>query len=409
MRVDNATLTSTDLEPPPFSASSEDIRINRLLSISLTISLLASFGTLLAQQWISHFKRETHLGFEKDLWEKRRRLDGAQRWHLETIVELVLPTLLQTALIVFMIGLIDLLGTLNHSVALPNLILASLGAFTFIVSIICSIWDPYCPFQTPIPKIILRPLHFIVSRIVHPSIARGIASHIPIPLQRRPESDDVMEAKSICATLETSHDDAALFDSAQNLALMWDRAALQIVGERPEVDKQLERLYRLAGKQGRTRAAVFAQARAHVVLAGPAGWVGHPTILWEEAAAGCLADPTSPLSRLSSSFVAFGMWALCKHLQYGPDVTGEYLDHLCAAFDGAAVRETVTTIGMMAWYLSSSSHPSLRSSDRRGKARATPLLVPRDTPFGLELPYDRSALLLVKTAYTEFREFLCFE
>lgn len=409
MRVDNTTLTESDLGPPPFSASSGDVRINRLLSISLTISLLASFGTLLAQQWIAHFKRETHRGPEMDRWEKRRRLDGARRWKLETIVELVLPTIMQAALVVFLIGLIDLLGSLSGSVALPNLILACCGAGAFIVSILCSVWDPYCPFQTSLPKILSYPIRIGVTQINDSSSWRCTIFNIFGTLQRPDETCHVLEAKAICTTLRTSSDDAVLLDNARNLPLLSDRAALKILSQDPEV---LPRLFFLSHRAegDSTRTATYGRAAVHLIFAGQPLDVNWQYLIlwhWQDATRDCVYDPTNSVSLLPSSFTTFGLMCLPKSSEFAPEVSKRYLDHVCAAFRGSPVEETIITVGMMAWYLTAYSQSLLQTSDGQGVAEATPVRG-AETTFhrphtNIDISDWEELVKGVRTAYSEFQ------
>lgn len=395
MRVDNATLTDADLGPSAFVATSGNIRINLLLSISLTISLLASFGTLLAQQWIAHFKGGIHLGLEKDRWEKRRKLDGAQRWHLETIVELVLPTIMQAALVVFLIGLIDLLGSLSSSVALPNLILACLGACAFIVSIIFSIWDPYCPFQTSIPKILSYPF-LIVTHIVHPSSIYNFVLHTPAPLQRRPETTEMLEAKAIRTTLESSYDDDALADNARNLTLLRDPAALRILTESPTV------LPRLTYLSSATRGPEYSLAAAHLTFAGPALDNGHLQSIgrprWASTSQYCIYRPGQTVALLPASFAVIGATSFND---CGVDLAmaKRYLDYVLATFRGSPVGDNVITVGMMAWYLSAYRHYSLRERELFGRP-----VPPTASEINL-LHHPRKDWQEVKTAYGEFQRF----
>lgn len=151
--ADNSTMTPADLLAPPFTPSHVNWVVNQLFSTSLTLSLLASFGALVAQQWIVHYTRQTPGASDGGRWDRERKFEGAQRWKLQEVVEMLLSILLQAALFVFIVGFIIFLRDLGWPVALPNLILIIIGPIAFIASTLLSSWDPFCPFQTPFTTI----------------------------------------------------------------------------------------------------------------------------------------------------------------------------------------------------------------------------------------------------------------
>lgn len=75
----NATWSLDDLKEDTFSPTADSQRINQLFSISLTFSLLASFGALLGQQWVIHYNKRSPAGSEMERWERQRKLEAAHR------------------------------------------------------------------------------------------------------------------------------------------------------------------------------------------------------------------------------------------------------------------------------------------------------------------------------------------
>lgn len=75
----NSTLTPDILKEDDFNAKPDDLRVNQLFSISLTFSLLASFGALLGQQWVIHYSKRSPAGSERERWERQRKLEAAHR------------------------------------------------------------------------------------------------------------------------------------------------------------------------------------------------------------------------------------------------------------------------------------------------------------------------------------------
>ncbi|KAG8952361.1 hypothetical protein FRC04_004789 [Tulasnella sp. 424] len=149
----NQTLTEDQLKAPDFTPPPNVIYIGRLFTISLTLTLLAAFGAMVGKQWMIYYTRGSQGGpSEGESRQLQRKLSGVHRCGLRFLVELALPSLLQIALFVFSVGFIFYLKTLNNNVAYINSILAWIGVAAFGITIIHAVWDPYCPFQTPVSQ-----------------------------------------------------------------------------------------------------------------------------------------------------------------------------------------------------------------------------------------------------------------
>ena len=61
MRADNDTLTPADLAPP-FTANPTSVVVNCLLYASLSCSLLAAVGAMMAKEWLQSFDRTGQTG-----------------------------------------------------------------------------------------------------------------------------------------------------------------------------------------------------------------------------------------------------------------------------------------------------------------------------------------------------------
>lgn len=165
--ADNKTLTPADLSPPSFNPSNAAVRINALFSVSLTFSILASFGALLGQQWILDYSQRGSKAQESDTSRRETvgKLSGAIKWNLRGIVEVLLPTCLQMALFLFMVAFVDFLRQLNPIVGLPTLVLSAIGASTFLFTIVSASINRYSPFRT---YVIRRALVPAVYKIIVP-------------------------------------------------------------------------------------------------------------------------------------------------------------------------------------------------------------------------------------------------
>ncbi|KIO32702.1 hypothetical protein M407DRAFT_48666, partial [Tulasnella calospora MUT 4182] len=104
MRADNNTLTPADLVLP-FSPDSNSIIVNCLLYASLSCSLLAAVGAMMAKEWLQSFDRTGQTGpLEEQARFRQRKFNGIRQWHLEAVIKF-LPNLLLLSVIFFFVGI----------------------------------------------------------------------------------------------------------------------------------------------------------------------------------------------------------------------------------------------------------------------------------------------------------------
>lgn len=151
--TDNTTTIPGNLGLDPFIPRSIDITTNALFSVSLTLSLISAFGTLLAQQWLVSYK-QVPAGVPNGPGDRSLRHHRAKTWGLRGVVETFLPTLLQFALLVFMVGFLLFLRDLDTTLAIPNFALIVAGGGAFLFSVVLSLCDKFCPYQSPLSSII---------------------------------------------------------------------------------------------------------------------------------------------------------------------------------------------------------------------------------------------------------------
>lgn len=264
-QLPNSTVVCEAATPPPFILTHQVIRINQLFSVSLTFSLLAAFGALMGQQWITSYRCRPDGGFEEERRERQRRLLGAKRWQLAPVLELILPILLQVSLALFLIGLVQYLQSLDSRVALPNGIVAWLGAGLFFSTILFSLLDPYCPFKTPLSRIAWGVLRLAITTIHYlPEELRPTK-----PLRKGSDTsvaDEVWMASSICRILETSPDPSILRDTALNIPLIQSKGLHQAIYSNDVALLHLYRLYEINATQGSRDESVYSTALCHLML-----------------------------------------------------------------------------------------------------------------------------------------------
>ncbi|KAF9457585.1 hypothetical protein BDZ94DRAFT_1147558, partial [Collybia nuda] len=111
----NAT-TSHDqlnnLAPTAFKVSASSVAINVLWFASLTLTLAVVVISFLCKQWIHEYQRYDNYTTKNVVLINGLRYRGLQAWRVPEIIA-TLPILLQAALMLFLIGLLVLLGPLQ--------------------------------------------------------------------------------------------------------------------------------------------------------------------------------------------------------------------------------------------------------------------------------------------------------
>ncbi|KAG8947715.1 hypothetical protein FRC04_010489 [Tulasnella sp. 424] len=147
LRVDNHTLTPADLSPP-FSPASTSVIANCFLLSSLCFSLLAAVGAMLGKEWLQNYDHTGQSGpLEAQGRFRQQKYTAAQQWHLEEIVQL-LPNVLLLSVLLFFVGLIQLLIPMIMAVAGLVIALAGLGTLLALATIIIGAVSSHCPYQS---------------------------------------------------------------------------------------------------------------------------------------------------------------------------------------------------------------------------------------------------------------------
>lgn len=375
--ADNSTLTPADLVPPPFNPSHTSLITNQLFSSSLTLSLLASFGALLAQQWIVQYTRPTPGSSDGGRWDRERKFFGAQRWGFQTVVEMILPIILQGALFVFIVGFIIFLHDLCKPVALPNLILTIVGLSAFTISTLVSAWDPFCPFQTPFTTITrfiahygLWPLISTVLFILGQSLRllgryaraiwlfigsarprrRAFYEHSPLArpsdiffdirhwirekAQREKEKTEVVHGRAVRRFIETSGRVQLLKATAANLPLPFNNVDVNKPFYTPPSERHFHRLislHELASRRGnKEEESVYARAVVHVLLMEEGPRPDDVSIhIFNCAAHAYLDNPQGTFHYTTSAIATVLQHYLDTSGRSPPEKAREYVDFLC--------------------------------------------------------------------------------
>ncbi|KAG8920983.1 hypothetical protein FRC01_000494 [Tulasnella sp. 417] len=147
MKADNNTLTSADLAPS-FSAHTNSIIVNSLLYASLSCSLLAAVGAMMAKEWLQSFDRTGQTGPLEDQARVRQgKLTGVLEWHLEAVIKF-LPNLLLLSVIFFFVGVCIFLFPINMVVAGIVIAFSGIGVVFSGIVIVAGALSPTCPYQS---------------------------------------------------------------------------------------------------------------------------------------------------------------------------------------------------------------------------------------------------------------------
>jgi len=104
---------------PTFTPAPSDIRVNILWFLSLIFSLTTVLIGIIALQWLrEHLRHRTDLEPQIAFSLHHLNVESLDRWYLPQIFT-VLPLLLQLALVLFLIGILEFLRDLNSTVAIP--------------------------------------------------------------------------------------------------------------------------------------------------------------------------------------------------------------------------------------------------------------------------------------------------
>ncbi|KAG8927731.1 hypothetical protein FRC01_007004, partial [Tulasnella sp. 417] len=178
MKADNNTLTATDLVPP-FSADCNSVIVNCLLYASLSCSLLAAIGAMMAKEWLQSFDRTGQTGpLEEQARFRQRKFNGVQEWHLEAVIKF-LPNLLLLSAIFFFVGICLFLFPINAAVAGIVIAFSGIGAVASTIVIISGATSLTCPYQSAASNAVRRGCRGSVQlwrvgwrTLIHPVVSR---------------------------------------------------------------------------------------------------------------------------------------------------------------------------------------------------------------------------------------------
>lgn len=151
--------------PAPFEADEEAVFINVLWMTSLTLSLMAAFWTIAVQQWLRQFPLPRETTVRESVRLRQLRYDGLMSWRVPAIVS-ILPLCMQVSVLLFLIGLLLYLRSLNRVLGDSFAIVGGTLFSLFLVTIPLPLIFPICPYKSPL----LPTCGFFIQALILPII-----------------------------------------------------------------------------------------------------------------------------------------------------------------------------------------------------------------------------------------------
>jgi hypothetical protein len=176
----------------PFQPTTSTVRVNTLWLVGLVLSLMASLFCIFVKQWVRMYMKWTEITpLQTAMALRQYRYNGLQQWGLPAALA-IMPGILQLALALFLVGLVELLLPIHQVVGVATAV-AVYGflAIAAVLTLLPLVWRT-SPFKTPVIEAVLpvvykiaRPCIVLARRIIYwyyysiyEGINRQISSYI---------------------------------------------------------------------------------------------------------------------------------------------------------------------------------------------------------------------------------------
>ncbi|EKM57088.1 uncharacterized protein PHACADRAFT_208235 [Phanerochaete carnosa HHB-10118-sp] len=133
---------------PAFEAATIDIAINILWFLSLVLSLASALFGMIVKRWLREYPAWQTESLQEAICLRQIRYKAFLQWKVPLIVAL-LPGLLEMALVLFMVGIVAMLWTLNSLLA----VIISISSAVFLIIAFSVVLIPAlfhrCPYRSP--------------------------------------------------------------------------------------------------------------------------------------------------------------------------------------------------------------------------------------------------------------------
>jgi hypothetical protein len=149
------------------------VRINILWLVGLVLSLMASLFCIFVKQWVRMYMKWTEVTpLQTAMALRQYRYNGLQRWGLPAALA-IMPGILQLALALFLVGLVEFLLPIHHTVGVvTSVVVYGFLGIAAILTLLPLFWRA-SPFKTPVIEAVLpiiykttRPCIVLIQSIV---------------------------------------------------------------------------------------------------------------------------------------------------------------------------------------------------------------------------------------------------
>ncbi|GJE85037.1 hypothetical protein PsYK624_011140 [Phanerochaete sordida] len=179
----NSTLTSLQ-ESSPFRPSTAARAINISLFLSLILSIASAFLGILSKQWIREYlKWNSALALPREnVLVRQGRVEAWEAWNVAVTISSI-PALLELAMVLFLVGVVVLLWTLDDVVAIVVTIFASIFLAGASALTVLPVVSRRCPYKSPTAWACVAAWHFLKTRFA--SMLRAAQRRAPVLTRRR--------------------------------------------------------------------------------------------------------------------------------------------------------------------------------------------------------------------------------
>lgn len=142
----SSLLTSSNFTPPTSARW-----INALFFLSLVHSLAAAFFGILAKQWLREYMQwNSPLGEPREnVLVRQARFEAWESWNVAATISSV-PALLELAMVLFLIGVVILLWTIDDVVAIVLTVAIAAFLSLAVTCTILPVFMKHCPYKSPL-------------------------------------------------------------------------------------------------------------------------------------------------------------------------------------------------------------------------------------------------------------------
>ncbi|KAH8100987.1 hypothetical protein BXZ70DRAFT_1007913 [Cristinia sonorae] len=124
------------------------VRISTVWLTALVFSMISALIGIVAKQWLREYLTGMSTSPREAVRLRQYRHDGLVSWHVAEIIA-CLPILLQIALVLFLYGLLELLWTLDGTVAGVVTVFTVLSLCFYLATTVVPAFSPNNPFKSP--------------------------------------------------------------------------------------------------------------------------------------------------------------------------------------------------------------------------------------------------------------------